>query len=583
MRRFKFTLTLTGFVASIMIFTTLLIGCGSESTTQATEQSELNNLSASQSKEIDKLFANYDDINAPGAAIAVLKDGEIVFKKGYGSANLEYDIPVTSSTVFHVASVSKQFTVFAILLLAEEGKLSFDDDIRTYVPEVPDFGETITLRHLASHTSGLRDQWNLLVMAGWRFDDVITTEHVLKLVANQKELNFSPGEEYLYSNTGFTLMAEVVARVSGQSFAEFTQENMFTPLNMSNTLFYDDHQRIVKNRAYSYSNTDNGFQKSVLSYANAGATSLFTTVEDISLWAQNFAEPKVGTKAIIEQMNTLAKLNNGDTFGGAYGQFISQHKGIEYIQHGGADAGYRTFFARFPEHNLAVSVFNNASNANPRALALDVADIFLKDQINTASNSDTTASNITPDQFIELDESSLRVFEGHYWNEEEFYSREMYINESGVLMYSRGPGNESELAPISKNTFKMLNIDVDLFVTFEQRENEKVMLVTIEEDDPIISVGYVPLDATEQALEEYAGKYYSEELSTYYHLIPSETGLIVSHYRHSDQIITPIKDDAFTSDMWVLNKIVFERDNEQAISGFRVTNGRVRDLLFEKL
>jgi len=170
----------------------------------------------------------------------------MLYKKGYGIANLEYGIPISPSTVFHIASVSKQFTVFAILLLEKEGKLSIDDDIRKYIPEVPDFGKKITLRHLASHTSGLRDQWDLLVMAGWRIDDVITKAHIMKMVSRQKALNFNPGEEYLYCNTGFTLLAEVVSRISGRTFAEFTKSNIFEPLLMSSTLFYDDHEKIVK-------------------------------------------------------------------------------------------------------------------------------------------------------------------------------------------------------------------------------------------------------------------------------------------------------------------------------------------------
>lgn len=202
--------------------------------------------------KMDSIFGDFNDINKPGASVAVVKNQKIVFKKGYGSANLEYDIPNSPSTIFHIASISKQFTVFSILLLEKEGKLSFDDDIHKYIPEVPNFGKTITLRHLASHTSGMRDQWGLLAMAGWRQDDVITKAHILKLVSQQKELNFNPGEAYMYCNTGFTLLAEVVARISGKTFAAFTEENIFKPLNMLNTLFYDDHEKIVKNRAYSY-------------------------------------------------------------------------------------------------------------------------------------------------------------------------------------------------------------------------------------------------------------------------------------------------------------------------------------------
>ena len=203
---------------------------------------QTSSTSSDLEKSIDKIFKDFDHPAKPGAAVAVVQNGAVVFKKGYGSANLEYDIPVTPETIFHVASVSKQFTVFALLLLAEEGKLSLDDPIRKYISEVPDFGHEITLRHLATHTSGLRDQWDLLNLAGWRWDDVITKEHVLKMVSRQKELNFSPGDQYMYCNTGFTLLAEVVARISGKSFAEFTKERLFEPWKMTHSQFYDEHQ-----------------------------------------------------------------------------------------------------------------------------------------------------------------------------------------------------------------------------------------------------------------------------------------------------------------------------------------------------
>ena len=199
------------------------------------ETAQLQETKDDKAKRVDQFFEQFSKEGSPGAAVAIVKDGEIIYKQGYGLANLEYDIPNSPSTVFHIASVSKQFTCFAALLLAEEGKLSMDDDIRKYIPEVPDFGKTITLRHLANHTSGLRDQWNLLALAGWRLDDVITKEHIMKLVVKQQDLNFDPGEKYFYCNTGYTLLAEAVSRISGMSFAEFTKKRIFEPLGMEST------------------------------------------------------------------------------------------------------------------------------------------------------------------------------------------------------------------------------------------------------------------------------------------------------------------------------------------------------------
>lgn len=524
-------------------------------------------------KSIAEIFTDFDNLEKPGAAVAVMQNGTVVFKKGYGSANLEYDIPVTPETIFHVASVSKQFTVFALLLLEEEGKLSLDDPIQKYISEVPDFGQEITLRHLATHTSGMRDQWDLLNLAGWRWDDVITKEHILKMVSRQKELNFTPGEQYMYCNTGFTLLAEVVARISGKSFAEFTQERMFTPLKMTNSQFYDDHQKIVKNRAYSYYPEGAGFQKSVLNFANVGATSLFTTVEDLSLWAMNFKELKVGSKAIIDQMNTLAILNNGETFGGAYGQFVGLYKGLQQIQHSGGDAGYRAHFVRFPEQDFAVSVVSNSGTSNPVALALQVADLYLKDEFK-----EEEAAPKKKEKAIKLTENELKAFEGHYWDAKDLYSRKIHLK-GGSLQYDRSNGNVTELAPIDKNTFKMLNIPTDVIVTFSSKDGKDRMIVS--EGETILGTldEYTAVDPSSIDVKNYLGSYTSEELSTTYTMVEEEGKLIATHPRSSDIPLTLVKSDVFSAGG---NTIEFTRDATNTIQGLKTSGGRVKNLKFSK-
>ncbi|MGC9327227.1 MAG: serine hydrolase domain-containing protein, partial [Candidatus Hinthialibacter sp.] len=246
------------------------------------------------SDRVDSLFSRWAKSDSPGCAAAVMRDGSILYQQGYGMANLEYGIPITPSSIFHIASISKQFTAFAILLLEDEGKLSVEDDIRDYLPEMHDFGETIRIRHLIHHTSGLRDQWELAKIGGWRMDDVITQQHLLNLNFYQKELNFEPGERFVYCNSGYTLLAEIVSRVSGRPFPEFCQIRIFEPMAMKNTHFHMDHQRIVPHRTYSYFPSGEGFTNAPLNFANAGATSLFTTVQDMAKWDQNFYEPVVG-------------------------------------------------------------------------------------------------------------------------------------------------------------------------------------------------------------------------------------------------------------------------------------------------
>ena len=205
-----------------------------------------------RTKRVDDLFESWSKPGTPGAAVAIIQHGKLVYEKGYGLANLEYDIPVTPQTIYHVASVSKQFTAMALVLLEQEGKLSLEDEVHKYLPELPDYKHPITLRQLLQHTSGIRDQWQTLALAGWRLDDVITQEQILRLLFHQKELNFVPGTRHLYSNGGYTLAAEVVARVSGKPFPEFCQDRIFGPLAMTRTHFHQDHRRIVHDRAYSY-------------------------------------------------------------------------------------------------------------------------------------------------------------------------------------------------------------------------------------------------------------------------------------------------------------------------------------------
>ena len=526
--------------------------------------------------QVDELFTAWDTNDTPGAAVAIVKDGAIIYKKGYGMANLEYDIPISPSSIFHVASVSKQFTVFSILLLEEQGKLNLDDDIRKYIPEVPEFGKTITLRHLASHTSGLRDQWNLLSMAGWRMDDVITKEHILKLVSKQKELNFNPGDEYAYCNTGFTLLAEVVSRISDMSFAEFTKANIFDPLNMSNTLFYDDHEKIVKNRAYSYHSDSGGYKKSVLNFANVGATSLFTTVEDLSLWSMNFSNIKVGDSTIINKMNTPAILNNGKTFGGALGQFVGKYKGLNEIQHGGADAGYRSYLTRFPDHNFTVIVFSNSAEFNSGRMAHKVVDVYLKDKIKTEDKQEEIKEKSTS-EVINIDQNIAETYVGDFELQPGFIIK-VSSNDGQLSALATGQ-SEVLLTPLSTTEYKVEGVEAK--IEFIPNAGKNIELIKLHQGGQIMEAKrVVAFDKTSVNLSEYSGEYYSEELSTTYHFTLVDDNLVAKHIRLSDVSLNLAKKDMFTGNF---GQIQFIRDANDTITGYKISNGRVRNLYFEKV
>jgi len=529
------------------------------------------------SPHIDSVFRKYK-ANTPGVVISIIHNGKIQLMKAYGSANLEYDILNTTYTKFHVASISKQFTAFSVLLLQESGRLSLEDDIRKYIPEVPDFGHTITLRHLASHTSGLRDQWNLLLLAGVGQGDIINTEHILTLISEQKELNFEPGEEYLYCNTGYTLLAEVVSRVSGQTFAEFTQEHIFSPLKMTNTSFVDDHEKIIKNKAYSYySANGTAYRKRVLNYENVGPTNLLTTVEDLSLWMLNFKNLTVGSHNIIEQMTTEARLNNGKTFGGGLGLFMNSNYGITEIEHGGADAGFRAHLSIYPSVDLGIAIVSNAAESDTRMLASEVADYLLKDLPKT--------SPIQPEKkqlnYINLESRLMEPFVGYYWTKEHAYTRHIYLK-NDTLMHFRTENNESPLAPISKNEFKVMNVPVDALVRFEERNGETVLIETVNDGEPIVLTKFSPVQYTEADWEKYEGEYYSGELKTVYAIQWVGNKLIAKHIRMGNIELRMVKHNFFLGNRGFFGNVEFLRDNRENVIGFRVSNGRVRDLLFAK-
>lgn len=531
--------------------------------------------------KVTQLFAAYDRMESPGASVAVVQGGNIVYKKGFGSANLEYDIPNSPSTIFHIASISKQFTTFAIAQLVDQGKISLDDDIRKYLPEVPDFGEKITIRHLAHHTSGLRDQWNLLVMGGWRMDDVITTEHVLKLVANQKELNYKPGEEYLYCNTGFTLMGEIVARVTDQTFADYCAKNIFEPLAMSNTLFYDDHEKIVKSRAYSYGEANGGFKKSVLSYANAGATSLFTTVEDLSKWSLNFENTKVGNANIMKMMHTKGVLNNGEEISYALGQVIDKYKGLNRISHGGADAGYRTYLARFPDQDFSVVVFSNLGTFNPVGMGLKIADIYLENEISAAETPEQkeVKPTLVGDTKVEISEEILNSYEGKYELQPGFI---ITINAEDGLLKAQATGQQSiNLAAIANNEFE--NKAIGAVISFEKNEKEIIHQLTLKQGGAeMVAPKLADFDANSVDLTMFEGKYYSEELSTFYTFLIEDGELIARHPRHEDIKLELVKKDFLAGNAWFFGQVEIVRSEIGVIKGCKVSNGRVRGVWFEK-
>lgn len=556
-------------LASSIIFSTSFV-CPIQAQTQQVEA----NIDAS--KQVNHIIETWDSNQTPGVAISIIKDGLNVYQKGVGKANLEYEIPISASTIFHVASIAKQFTAFSILLLEKEGKLSLDDDIKKYIPEVPDFGNIITLKHLLFHTSGIRDHGEALALAGWRDDDVITKEHIFKMVSRQKELNFEPGSSHLYSNTGYTLLAEVVERVSEKTFAEFTSLNIFKPLKMNNTLFYDDYEKIVKNRAYSYYNNGTEYKKRILNYSSVGASNLLTTVEDLSLWALNFENPVVGNSEILLKMEENGILDSGEEINYAFGQVMDSYKGLKRISHGGVDAGFRAFLARFPSEKFSIIIASNDASFDVRGVANKIADIYLKDKISEEIKIDTTEEI---DESIVIDQIVLNAYEGNYEVSPDFIIK--ITNDSGKLNAQPTGLPKAKLIAFSQTKFEVQGVGV--IVEFQPEHNGQVDLIKVNLGGQLKNAYRIAsLDLTKINLSEYTGTFYSDELSTNYSIVIEGENLIAKHFRLSDIKLNLVKKDIYSSSTLFFGKVEFTRDFDNQINGFKITNARVKNLYFKK-
>lgn len=434
---------------------------------------------------VDRLFSRWDRDDSPGCALAVVEDGQIVYKKGYGMANLELGVPLSPESVFYIGSVSKQFVAMCMALLADREVISLDDDIRKYVPEMPDYGTPVTIRHLIHHTGGIRDYLELESIAGVPFG-FYHEQDVIDLISRQKELNFVPGEEHTYSNSGYFLLGVIVERASGQSLREFAHENIFKPLGMKNSRFHDDFQELIPDRAAGYYDAGKGsFRNFISTFDCVGSGGLYTSVEDLFLWDQNFTHHKVGGRDVMDIMHTQGVLNNGEKLEYAFGLNITEYRGLDIVEHGGSLGGYRAEFLRFPEPRFSVIILSNLSSVVPSRLARQVADLYLVED------------------------------------------------------------------------FK------------EEKPKPKRRIV----ERP------ATFDMPEKMLQEYPGEFHSEEVQTDFQILDEDGKLHLRRNLGPNLPMQAMGEDLFKVQGWTIR---FIRDAENQISGFRLSSGRVRNLLFEK-
>jgi len=529
-----------------------------------------------KASQVTALLEPWNKPDTPGVAIAVTLDGKVALETGVGIANLEYGIPVTSETAFRVASVSKQFTAFSILLLEAEGKLSLDDNVRKHIPELHDYSTPVTLRRMMNHTNGLRGESNLIRAAGWREDDAILNDMTFKLLAQQQELNFAPGDRYQYHNSGFALLAEVVERVSGQRFADYTQRHIFTPLGMTNSQFPQNNEAVIKNAAYSYYKTADGFKKSLLNTDQIGSAGLVTTAHDMSLWARNFEDATVGSPAIFAAMREQGVLNDGTVNIYAMGQEVRPYKGFNTVSHGGRNAAYRSFILRIPEVKFSVSILSNLASFDTADIAYTIADIYLGDH-----------PDFTDDQHeqITFTDAELKSFEGTY---ELFPAQMLNVKAEGQKLYIQDYGQTAWTEMTYTQGRNFLIVGGGYFsVEFPAPDAapEKSFKFHFGKHGHFVApeVKLAPFDADAANLSAYAGDYYSEELGTTYHLIVKDGALVAQHVRQNDITLKPYQPDLFIASQWFITKTQFERGAASEITGFRASGPTAENMLFTKV
>lgn len=534
---------------------------------------------------VDKLFASWDKPDSPGCALGIIQDGKLIYARGYGMANLEHNIPITSKSIFRIGSTSKQFSGMCLALLEEEGKLSLDDSLREYLPQMPKHAEEITIRHLIHHTSGIRDYLTLAEIAGLRDDDYYTDAEVVDLLTRQKELNFKPGEEHLYSNSGYFLLSQIVKKTSGKSLREYAEEKIFNPLGMTNSHFHDDHTTIVKNRASGYApKKGGGFVISMTTLPMIGDGGVFTSVEDLFLWDQNFYNNSLGEgrQALIEKIEMPGVLNSGEKLDYAFGLEVNEYKRLKMVSHGGSFVGFRAEMIRFPEQRFSVICLANLSTFDPSLLARKVADIYLTGLFKEKAQEKKVPSTEKP-QFVELPEEDLKAKAGNYYSKEKDAVWNVVLKEGKLQV--RAPFTQFYISPVSPTRFLAEKIPFRLEIEFEKKEDGQSYTIHARQEGNKLGM-YEPIQLvrpTPDELKEYVGKYYCEELNTAYFLRLKKGKLRMRHENpHKSYPKAPLKPtfkDKFQAKRWKLN---FIRNENEDIIGFTVNAGRVQNILFEK-
>ncbi|MFQ5791019.1 MAG: serine hydrolase domain-containing protein [Acidobacteriota bacterium] len=522
----------------------------------------------SRSEAVDTLFKEWDRPESPGCALGIIERGRLIYERGYGMANLEYDLPITPRSVFRIGSVSKQFTAMSILLAAGQGKLSLDDDIRKYLRELQEHEKPVTIRHLIHHTSGIRDYLTLMTLDGKRDEDFYTDAEVLESLARQQRLNFTPGDEYLYSNSGYFLLSQIILRATGKTLREFAEEHIFRPLGMDSTHFHDDFRMIVKNRASGYRpRGKGGFELDMTSLEMVGDGAVFTSVEDLSKWDRNFYDNRLGSPDLLRQMLTPGVLRGGVKQNYAFGLRVGRYRGLPTVGHGGSFVGFRAHMLRFPEQKFTVICLCNLSSIDPGELNRKVAEIYLGEHMRSEKL-----------ETLSLGPEALATRTGVYWDSSRQSLAEVKL-EDGELQLTEG-GSSFRLRPLSESSFRAREHGERVEVRFETSQGEGVQRMNVQyEGQRLFTFDAVPkVSPTWQELSQYEGSYVCEELGVNYGIRLGEEGTLILKVAHfPDRPLEPVFRDGFR---WSMGSVLFKRDSRGEVSGFVLQAGRARNFTF---
>lgn len=525
----------------------------------------------STADKIESLFASWNEPHRPGGVVLVSQNNQVVFSKAYGLASIAYTIPNTTTTVFNIGSVSKQFTAMGILLLQQEGKIGLDDDIRKYLPDMNPFGKPITIRHLLHHTSGLRGAPEFFGLAGWREGDAITNEDFYRYICKQKALNMETGSAYMYTNSGYILLAKIIETVTQQSFKTWMQDKVFKPLALDATFIEEDASNILPNVATSYEEVGPSQFKSVENYDQTyGASNVYSTSADLLQWTQHLTHPAQQWKSAFEALQTLDLLSDGTKNNYAFGLFIDTFHGHKRIQHTGAVGGFRSAVYCYPDDQLNIIVLTNFSTPNQPNYGDLLSQLFLQDKSEKPKAQ-------KPYKALALKDETLRKYEGSYWSNDNNFGRKIVL-ENNTLWYVRNPQKKSALIPIQENLFKMDGVQDDVRLQFDLKTNQFRFITNEKVTDVFEKYPDEPITAA--ALEAYVGTYYSPELETYYTVTLTNGALLGYHSKFGSFEIKLLKKDVLDFSGFAIAKCA--RNTKGSVTGFGASINRVKDLWFEK-